>query len=148
MAVVRFDPFREMAVLQDRMHRLFGDVYGRREDDLTSRGTWVPAVDIYEDGKEALVLKAELPDMRREDIHLAVENNTLTLSGERPPEAGVSQERYHRMERATGAFSRSFSLPPTVDAARISAEYKQGLLSVRLPMREEARPRTINVTVG
>lgn len=148
MAVVRFDPFREMAVLQDRMHRVFGDVYGRREDDLMARGTWVPAVDIYQDGKEALILKAELPAMRREDIHLAVENNTLTLSGERQDDPGIRQEQYHRMERAVGSFSRSFSLPPTVDAGRISAEYKQGLLTVRLPMREEARPRTIDVTVG
>jgi len=147
MAVVRFDPFREMAVLQDRMNRLFGDAY-RRDDDLLSRGSWVPAVDIYQDGKDALVLKAELPDMTREDIHLSVENNMLTLSGERKAPADVSQEQYHRIERAHGSFSRSFSLPPTVDPGRITAEYKQGVLTVRLPMREEARPRAIDVQVG
>jgi HSP20 family protein len=147
MSVVRFDPFREMAVLQDRMNRLFGDAY-RRDDDLMSRGSWVPAVDIYQDGKEALVLKAELPDMTREDIHLSVENNMLTLSGERKPPADVRQEQYHRVERAYGSFSRSFSLPATVDSGRISAEYKHGVLTVRLPMREEARPRAIDVQVG
>jgi HSP20 family protein len=147
MAIVRFDPFREVAILQDRMNRLFGEAY-RREDDLLSRGTWVPAVDIYQDGKEALVLKAELPDMTREDIHLSVENNMLTLSGERKPPADVAQEQYHRIERAYGTFSRSFSLPPTVDAVKIVAEYKNGVLTVRLPMREEARPRAIDVQVG
>ena len=147
MAIVRFDPFREVAILQDRMNRLFGEAY-RREDDLLSRGTWVPAVDIYQDGKEALVLKAELPDMSREDIHLSVENNMLTLSGERKPAADVGQEQYHRIERAYGTFSRSFSLPPTVDAGKIAAEYKNGVLTVRLPMREEARPRAIDVQVG
>ena len=148
MSVVRFDPFREMAVLQDRMNRLFGDVYGRREDDLLSRGSWVPPVDIYQEGKDALVLKAELPDMPREDIHLSVENNMLTLSGERKPPADVKQEQYHRVERVYGSFSRSFSLPPTVDASKIAAEYKHGVLTVRLPMREEARPRAIDVQVG
>lgn len=147
MSIVRFDPFREISVLQDRMNRLFGEAY-RREDDLLSRGTWVPAVDIYQDGKEALVLKAEVPDMQREDIHLSVENNLLTLSGERKMAADVKQEHYHRLERAFGSFSRSFSLPPTVDPARITAEYKQGVLTVRLPMREEARPRAIDVQVS
>ena len=147
MAIVRFDPFREVAILQDRMNRLFGEAY-RREDDLLSRGTWVPAVDIYQDGKDALVLKAELPDLAREDIHLSVENNMLTISGERKPAADVSQEQYHRIERAYGTFSRSFSLPPTVDAVKIAAEYKNGVLTVRLPMREEARPRAIDVQVG
>ena len=147
MSIVRFDPFREMAVLQDRVNRLFGDAY-RREDDLLARGAWVPAVDIYQDGKDALILKAELPDMAREDIHLSVENNMLTLSGERKQASGVAQEQYHRIERAHGSFSRSFSLPPTVDPGKISAEYKNGVLTVRLPMREEARPRAIDVEVA
>jgi HSP20 family protein len=148
MAMVRFDPFRDMAVLQDRMNRLFNESYGqRREDDLMSRGTWTPAVDIYEvDG--ALVLKAELPDMRREDIDVSVENNTLTIRGERRLDHEIKQESFHRVERAYGQFSRSFSLPNTVDTTKIGAEYKNGVLCVKLPVREEAKPRSINVEVA
>jgi HSP20 family protein len=147
--MVRFDPFRDLSVLQDRMNRLFSDAYGwsRRDDDvLSTRGAWVPAVDIFEQG-DTLVLKAELPDMRREDISLTVENSTLTLSGERKLEKDVKQENFHRVERAYGSFSRSFSLPPTVDTGKIAAEYKDGVLTVRLPVREEAKPRTIKVDV-
>jgi HSP20 family protein len=131
MSIVRFDPFA----------------------DLLTNGRWVPAVDIFENGKQELVLKAELPDMKREDIQVVFENNTLTLKGERKfenaaLENGVKQEQFHRLERAYGTFSRSFSLPPTVDATRIGAEYRNGVLTVTLPFREEARPRTINVEVA
>jgi HSP20 family protein len=109
-----------------------------------SRGTWTPAVDIYEvDG--ALVLKAELPDMRREDIDVSVENNTLTIRGERKLDHEIKQESFHRIERAYGSFVRSFSLPHTVDAGKIGAEYKNGVLSVKLPVREDAKPRTISI---
>ena len=148
MAMVRFDPFRDLAVLQDRMNRLFNESYsGRREDDLMNRGTWSPAVDIYE-VEGALVLKAELPDMRREDIEVNVENNTLTIRGERKLDNEIKQENFHRVERAYGSFSRSFSLPNTVDAGKIAAEYKNGVLTIQLPVREEAKPRTINVEVA
>ena len=145
MAMVRFDPFRDLAVLQDRMNRLFNDSYGpRQSDDLMSRGTWSPAVDIYEiDG--GLVLKAELPDMRREDIDVSVENNTLTIKGERKLDHEIRQESFHRVERPYGSFVRSFSLPNTVDASRIGAEYKNGVLTVKLPVREEAKPRQIQI---
>jgi HSP20 family protein len=145
MAMVRFDPFRDIAVLQDRMNRLFNDVYNpRQSDDLLNRGTWTPAVDIYEaDGK--LVLKAELPDMRREDIDVSVENHTLTITGERKLDQEIKQENFHRIERAYGSFVRSFSLPNTVDAAKIAAEYKNGVLTVKLPVREEAKPRQIQI---
>jgi HSP20 family protein len=149
MAIIRFDPFRDMAVLQDRMNRLFNDSFaGRtREDDLLSRGTWTPPVDIYEtDG--TLVLKAELPDMRREEIDVTVENNMLTMRGERKLDEAIKQENFHRVERAYGSFTRTFSLPPTVDAGKIGAEYKNGVLTVTLPFREEAKPRTINVQVA
>lgn len=148
MAMVRFDPFRDLAVLQDRMNRLFNETYGpRREDDLMSRGTWTPAVDIYET-EGALVLKAELPDMRREDIDVNVENSTLTIKGERKIDDAVKQENFHRIERAYGQFVRSFSLPNTVDTTKIAAEYKNGVLTVKLPVREEAKPRSINVEVA
>ena len=148
MAMLRFDPFRDLNVLQERMNRLFSDAYvGRRDDDLTNRGAWTPAVDIYEvDG--ALILKAELPDMRREDIEVNVENNTLTIRGERKFDATIKQDSFHRIERAYGTFARSFSLPHTVDSTRIGAEYKNGVLTVKLPVREEAKPRTINVEVA
>jgi HSP20 family protein len=149
MAMTRFDPFRDLAVLQDRMNRLFNDTYGdrRREDDLTSRGTWTPAVDIYElDG--TLVLKAELPDMRREDIDVNVENNTLTIRGERKLDNDIRQESFHRIERPYGSFLRQFSLPATVDTAKIAAEYKHGVLTVKLPVRDEAKPRSINIEVA
>jgi HSP20 family protein len=149
MAIVRFDPFRDLAVLQDRMNRMFNDTYGTRdrEDHMLSRGTWTPPVDIYEaDGQ--LVLKAELPDMKREDIDVQVENGTLTVRGERTLDQAIKQENFHRVERAYGSFLRTFSLPATVDATKIAAEYKNGVLTVRLPFREEAKSRTINVEVA
>jgi HSP20 family protein len=148
MAIVRFDPFRELSLMQDRMNRMFGDFYGRRlDDDVMSRGDWVPAVDIYENDKHEIVIRAEMPGMKREDIELRVENNTLTLRGERKREAEVRDEQYHRVERAYGGFVRSFSLPSTVDAGHVSAEYKDGVLSVTLPLREEAKPRQIPVEI-
>lgn len=150
MAIVRFDPFRDLAVLQDRMNRLFNDVHGapRRDDDaLSTRGTWVPAVDIYEH-EGTLVIKAELPDMKREDIDVSVEKSTLTIRGERKLSSELKKDSFHRIERAFGAFSRSFALPPTVDVGKIVAEYKDGVLSVRLPLREEAKPRSIKIDVA
>jgi HSP20 family protein len=148
MAMTRFDPFRDLAVLQDRMNRMFNDSYDRRQEDhMLNRGTWTPAVDIYEaDGQ--LVLKAELPDMRREDVDVTVENQTLTIRGERKLDNEIKQENFHRVERAYGNFLRTFSLPPTVDTGRIGADYKNGVLTVKLPFREEAKPRTINVEVA
>jgi HSP20 family protein len=149
MAITRFDPFRDLAVLQDRMNRLFNDSFSNRqnEDHLLNRGTWVPAVDIFEaDGQ--LVLKAELPDMRREDIDVTVENNTLSIRGERKLDNEIKQESFHRVERAYGSFVRTFSLPSTVDSVKIAADYKNGVLTIRLPFREEAKPRTIDVKVA
>jgi HSP20 family protein len=147
MAIVRSDPFREFATLQDRMNRLFGDVY-LRDEDVTARGNWMPPVDIYETDAHDLVLKAELPDMTREDIEVTVENNTLTLKGTKKVSTDVKEDQYRRIERSYGTFSRSFTLPNTVDATKVSAEYKNGVLTVKLPFREEARPRTINVEVA
>ena len=149
MAIVRFDPFRELSDMQDRMGRLLGEFYGRRgADDLMRRGAWVPAVDIYDGGNHELVIKAELPDMKRDDIQLTVENNTLTISGEKKMDSELTDANCHRVERAYGTFTRSFSLPPTVDASKVSADYKAGVLSVRLPIREEAKPRQITVKVS
>ncbi len=147
MAIVKVDPFRELSVMQDRMARLFGDVY-LRDEDTGFRGSWTPAVDIFETDGHDLVLKAELPGMNREDIEVTVENSTLVLKGTKKFEAEVKDENYRRIERTYGTFHRSFTLPNTVDAAKVSAEFKNGVLTVKLPFREEAKPRTINVDVA
>ena len=149
MTMVRFDPFRELATMQDRINRIFGDAYTRRyDDDLTQRGEWFPPVDIYENANQEIVLKAELPGLAREDIDLRVENNTLTLRGERKRESEVKQEQYHRVERSYGAFSRSFSLPTRIDTDKVRAEFKEGVLSITLPVKAEAKPRQIEVAVN
>ncbi len=149
MPIVRWDPYREMSDMQDRMGRLLGEFYGRRgADDVMRRGAWIPAVDIYEGGKQELVIKAELPDVPREDIQLTIDNNTLTISGEKKMDAELKEENCHRVERAYGTFTRSFSLPPTVDSGKVNADYKAGVLTIRLPMREEAKPRQIQVKVS
>ena len=148
MAIVRFDPFRELAAMQDRINRIFGDQYRRGEDDLFMRGDWAPPVDIFENDQHEVVIKAELPGMKKEDIDLRLENNMLTIRGERKRQQEVKEENYHRVERAYGAFSRSFSLPNSVDAGRVSAEYRDGVLTVTLPPREEAKPRQIQVQVN
>jgi HSP20 family protein len=147
MAIVKVDPFRELAAMQDRMSRLFGDVY-LRDEDTGFRGTWTPAVDIFETDSHDLVLKAELPGMTREDIEVTVENSTLVLKGTKKFEAEVKEENYRRIERTYGTFHRSFSLPNTVDASKVGADFKNGVLTVKLPFREEAKPRTINVEVA
>ena len=148
MNIVRFDPFREMAALQERVNRAFGDMSRQYDDDLTTRGSWIPAVDIYQTDNHTLVLKVELPDVAREDIDLRVENNTLTITGQKSRDKAVKEEQYHRIERTFGSFSRTFTLPPTVDAGQIGAEFKNGVLTVTLPLREDAKPRQIQVTVN
>jgi HSP20 family protein len=146
MAITRFDPFREFVGLQDRLNRAFGDVY-LRDDDVTSRGNWVPPVDIYETPTHDLVLKAELPDIPREDIEVTVEHNVLRLKGTKRTQSDVKDDQYHRIERSYGTFTRSFTLPSTVDGSKVSADYKNGVLTVTLPFKEEAKPRTISVEV-
>lgn len=149
MAIVRWnDPFREFAQLQNRINHAFGDVYGRGEEGLMSSGTWMPPVDIYHNGEHEIVLKAELPDMSREEIDITVDNGTLTIKGEKKLSNEVKDEQYHRIERHYGAFSRSFSLPQTVDTTKVGADYRNGVLTVRLPLREEAKPRQIKVDVA
>src|SRR5437879_8982947 len=129
MNIVRWDSLREKASDQERMSRMFENVYGRPQEEL-ARGSWVPAVDIYSNGEHEVVLKAELPDMKQEDIDLTVEDNTLTLRGERKLDTEVTEEQFHRIERSYGSFVRTFALPPTVDAGKVSAEYKPGVLRV------------------
>lgn len=149
MAIVRWDPFRELAAMQERINRVFGEAYARRpEDDIMLRGDWIPPVDIFENEKGEVVIKAELPGLRKEEIDLRVENNTLTIRGERKRQAEVKEEQYHRVERTYGSFSRSFALPGTVDSGRVSADYRDGVLTVVLPLKEEAKPRQIQVQVN
>ncbi len=149
MAIVRWsDPFREFAQLQGRINRVFNQAYGHNDDGLMTSGEWAPPVDIYQDADREVVLKAELPDMTREAIDITVDNSTLTIKGEKKFSQTVKEEQFHRIERHYGTFSRSFSLPPTVDAAKIGAEYKNGVLTIRLPLREEAKPRQIKVDVA
>jgi HSP20 family protein len=143
MAIIRWEPARELASMEiDRLNRMFSEFY----EETFSRA-WVPAVDIYETDRHEVVLKAELPDMRREDINVTFENGVLTLKGERKFEQEVKKENFQRIERRHGSFSRSFTLPNTVDAGKISASYKDGVLTICLPQREEAKPKQIAVNV-
>ena len=146
MKLVRWEPFgSDFARMANRLNRAF-DL--RFEDaDRESLGNWNPPVDILE-GKDGLVLKAELPGMKKEDIEVRVENNVLTLQGERKRESETKEDGYHRSERAYGTFSRSFSLPTSVNTSKIAAEYKDGVLSVSLPKAEEAKPKQIDVKVA
>jgi len=149
MAIVRWtDPFREFAHLQDRINRAFTDGYGRQDEGLLTSGTWVPPVDIYQNAEKEVVIKAELPDMTREDIDVTVDHGTLTIKGEKKVSSDVKEEGVHRIERRYGTFSRSFSLPQTVDTTKVAADYRNGVLTVRLPLREEAKPRQVKVDVA
>ena len=140
MALVRWNPVSELASMEvDRLNRMFADFYG---GEGLSKG-WMPPVDIYTTDSHEVVIKAELPDMRREDIQVTFENNVLTLRGERKFENEQNRGNYQRMERYYGSFSRSFTIPSTIDAAKISASYKDGVLTVTLPQREEAKPKQI-----
>jgi HSP20 family protein len=140
MALVRWDPIHDLAGFEvDRLNRMFSDLF----NESTSRA-WVPPVDIYEADNRELVIKAELPDMKREQISVTFEDNVLTLKGERA-ESEVSQGRFRRVERRSGTFSRSFTLPNTADPSGITASYKDGVLTVRIPQRDEAKAKQIAV---
>jgi HSP20 family protein len=147
MPIVRWDPLRELAAMQNKVNRVFGDLYRGADDDVMRRGVWVPPVDIYDNGSQELVIAAELPAVKKEDIEVSVDNNTLTIRGEKKMDATMSEDNCHRVERSYGTFSRTFSLPATVDGAKVSADFKDGVLTVKLPMKEEAKPRQIPVQV-
>ena len=146
MSIMRYDPFRDLRTLQEEVNRLFSTnlTRGFGEEGI-GRGAWNPSVDIYEN-KDQIVLEAELPGMNREDFELAVENNVITLRGERRFEKRDETDNYHRVERSYGSFTRSFTLPQTVSAESAAAEYRNGVLRVTLPKREEAKSRKIEVT--
>ena len=142
----RWEPFRGAATLEEQVNRLFGNVLERsaEESNLTS---WAPAVDIYETEHE-LVVKADLPEVDPKDLDIRVENNILTIRGERKFEKKVNEDNYLRVERAYGAFGRSFSLANTVNSEAIKADYQNGVLTLTIPKREEAKPKQIKVNVG
>lgn len=142
----RWEPFRGASTLQEQVNRLFGSALERsaEESNLT---TWAPAVDIYETEQE-LVVKADLPDVDPKDLDIRVENNILTIRGERKFEKKVNEDNYLRVERAYGSFSRSFSLANTVNSEAIKADYQNGVLTLTIPKREEAKPKQIKVNVG
>jgi HSP20 family protein len=144
-AVTGWDPFHNLSTLQDQVNRLFEGSLPRRSDQLALT-TWTPAVDIYETENE-LVLKADLPDVNENDLDIRIENNILTIKGERKFEEKVKEDNYLRVERTYGSFSRSFSLPSTVDSGSIKADYKNGVLTVQLPKRAESKPRQVRINV-
>ncbi len=143
MALVRWNPIGALAGMEiDRLQQMFANL----ETEAFNQA-WVPAVDIYETDTHEVVIKAELPDVRKEDIGVTFENSVLTLTGERKQDASTRREQFQRVERRFGSFSRSFTLPASVDAGSIAAYYKDGVLTIRLPRREEAKPKQINVNV-
>jgi len=145
MSIVRYDPFRDLRTLQEEVNRLFtGNVARAFDDEGIARGSWNPNVDIYEN-KDQIVLEAELPGMSREDFDLSVENNIITLRGERHFEKKDDTDNYHRVERAYGSFTRSFTLPNTVSGEGAIADYRNGVLRVVLPKKEETKARRIEI---
>ena len=146
MTLVRWNPIRDLAGMEiERLERMFGGVFDREGFGAGVTQSWLPAVDVYEDAHGEVVLKAELPAVPRDAIKVSMEGQTLTIEAERHLDTDVQRDRYHRIERGYGLFRRSFTLPATVDGARIAAEYQDGLLTVRLPRREETKPRQIEV---
>jgi HSP20 family protein len=144
--LTRWDPFRELSSIQDRMNRLFQDQYAGREESLVS-GSFVPAVDVYED-EQSIQLKFEVPGIDEKDIDIRLENNTLTVRGERKFEQEQKEENFQRIERRYGSFTRSFTLPNVVNTEDVQAEYDKGVLTVCLAKRAEAKPKQIKVNVG
>lgn len=145
MSIIKYDPFRELRSLQDEMNRLFLTNYSRGSEEGFTSGAWSPKVDIFEN-KENLVIEAELPGMKREDVDVSIENNVLTLRGERKFEKKDEGDNYHRVERSYGSFTRSFTLPQTVTAEGAAADFKNGVLRVQLLKREETKARKIEIT--
>ena len=147
MVVTRWDPFRELATLQNRVNSLFQD-YGRPpQDELTGTGGFVPAVDVYED-EHKVTLKLEIPGVNQQDVEIQLENNTLTVRGERKWNNEQKEENFHRIERRYGSFVRSFTLPQTVDTEAVKASYVNGVLEISIPKKAEAKPKQIKVELG
>ena len=144
MTLTRWSPVRDLAAVEvDVLNQMFESAFG---GDALARGAWMPAVDIYETAEKDVVVKVDLPDMKRENIKLTFENNVLSIEGQRELTTNVEKDRFHRIERGHGQFRRSFTLPATVDASRVDANYQDGVLTVTLPRRDEAKPRSISIS--
>jgi HSP20 family protein len=147
MAIVRWRPFRDMVSIQDEMNKLFDDFLGRPLMRTEwSEGVWNPSVDISET-KDNVIIKAEMPGLNKEDVKISMQDNMLTLTGEKKQEKEEKETNYHRIERSYGAFSRSFSLPTSVKSDKIRATYKDGILSITLPKTEEVKPKEIPISI-
>jgi HSP20 family protein len=149
MGLIRWDPFRELSSLQERMNRLFSDFRVRTplgEEEIT-QGAWVPPVDIYETS-DSIVLEAELPGLTKDNIVVEVKDSTLTLKGDKKFEREVKEENYHRVERSYGGFQRAFTLPSTVQQDKVKAKFRDGILEITIPKAEEAKPKQIKVDIG
>ncbi len=146
MAIIRWDPFRDLVTLRERMNRLFEDAVStaRSEEKDMISSSWAPAVDIYEDEKQ-LVLTAEIPGIDEKDVEIKIEDNTLSIHGERKLEKETKEENYHRIERAYGSFYRSFTLPNHIDQDKIQAEHENGVLKISMPKRPELQPRKVKI---
>jgi len=147
MAIVRYNPIRELRTMQEQMNRLLNLSWNHEiaGEDIKD-GIWQPSVDIYETA-DSIVIKAELPDVEQKDIDVRIEDNTLTLKGERKHDGDVQKENYHRIERYFGSFQRSFSLPATIQQENVSAICDKGVLTITLPKKEETKPKQISIKV-
>ena len=146
MAIVKYNPIGDLRTMQDQMNRLLDMAWNREIGEELGEGVWQPAVDIYED-ENSVTIKAEVPDIDQKDIEVRIEDNTLTLRGERKHNKEVKKENYHRVERYYGQFQRSFSLPHSIDQEKVKATCDKGVLTITLPKREETKPKQINVEV-
>src|SRR6202158_1547012 len=145
--ITRYDPFREFVTLQDRMNRLFRDPRGPEgHDESLTTTAFAPPVDVYED-EHNIPLKSEVPGIDEKDIDVRIENNTLTVHGERTFEKEEKEENYRRVERQYGGFTRTFTLPSSVDTGQVSADYEKGVLKINLAKKAEAKPKQIKVNV-
>lgn len=149
MSIIRWEPFRDLVSTHDHFNQLFNETFARafgNQQEVSPRA-WVPPVDIGET-EDSLVLKAELPGIKPDDVEIRVEDNTLYLKGERKFEKEVKEENLHQVERSYGTFSRSFALPSSIDSDKVKAEYQNGVLTLTMPKREEAKPKTIKIDVS
>ena len=146
MAIVKYNPFRELRTMQDQMNRMLDMAWNREFGEELKEGVWQPPVDIYEDD-QSVIIKAEIPDVDQKDIDIRIENNTLTLRGERKHASEVKKENYYRVERYFGHFQRSFSLPSSIDQEKVQASCDKGILTITLPKRAEKKPKQISVEV-
>src|SRR6202030_4682116 len=145
--LTRWEPFREFSTLQDRMNRLFRETQGNGQDESLTSSSFAPAVDVYED-EHNVALKIEVPGIDEKDIDVRIENTTLTVHGERKIEKEKKEENFRRVERQYGSFTRSFTLPTTVDREKVSANYDKGILKISLAKKAEAKPKQIKVNVS